>query len=78
MSLGEDPRDRLAYDLTETEFDAVERDGFRAEWTEDDRYVLVTAVEHDEEVVYEAEDLVRAASNKEVENARTNKPEANG
>jgi hypothetical protein len=75
MSIGDDERDRLAHDLTETDFDAVERDGFRATWTEDDARVEVRDMDTDETVVYDAEDLVRATSDTEVRNARTAGPD---
>lgn len=70
MSLGKDPFDVLAHDLTETDFDAVERGTLRAEWSEDGTYVEVTDEETDERVLYTAEDLVRAASDREVQDAR--------
>lgn len=69
---GEGDRDRLAYDLARTDFDAVERDGYRAEWTREDTAVSVADADTGETVVYDAEDLVRAASDREVRNARTN------
>lgn len=69
---GEGDRDRLAYDLARTDFDAVERDGYRAEWTREDTAVAVADIDAGETVVYDAEDLVRAASDREVRNARTN------
>lgn len=71
---GESDRDRLAYDLAQTDFDAVERDGYRAEWTREDTAVSVTDPETGETAVYDAEDLVRAASDREVRNARTDDP----
>lgn len=68
---GEDDRDRLAYDLARTDFDAVEREGYRPEWTREDTAVSVADLGTGEAVVYDAEDLVRAASDREVRNART-------
>ncbi len=70
MSLGTTDTDRLAYDLAQSDFDAAERDGYRAEWTPDNTSVVVRSQEGSEEVVYDAEDLVRAASDREVQNAR--------
>lgn len=70
MSFGDDPADRLAYDLSESSFDAVERDGLRAEWVDEGRHIAVTDPETDEPVLYDAEDLVRATSDTEVRNAR--------
>jgi hypothetical protein len=70
MSLGTTDRDRLAYDLAQSDFDAAERDGYRAEWTADNASVVVRSQEGGEELVYDAEDLVRAASDREVQNAR--------
>ncbi|MFB6171204.1 MAG: hypothetical protein ABEJ23_01635 [Haloarculaceae archaeon] len=70
MSYGQDGADRLAYALTETEFDAVEQDGLRAEWTGDGTRVVVRPVDDGEEVRYSADDLVRATSDPEVNNAR--------
>lgn len=71
---GQGDRDRLAHELTESDFDAVERDGFRAEWTREDTAVAVEDLETGETVVYDAEGLVRAASDREVRNARTEEP----
>ena len=72
MSLGRDDFDALAHALVNAQFDfdAVERGSLRAEWTQDNRSVAVVDVETDEEVVYSADDLVLATSNKEVRNAR--------
>lgn len=70
MSLGQDEFDVLAHDLTETDFDAVERGPLRAEWNEEGTTVEVTDEESGERVVYTAEDLVRAASDREVNDAR--------
>jgi hypothetical protein len=70
MSLGTTDRDRLAYDLAQSDFDAVERDGYRAEWTADNTAVVVRDQATGDELVYDGEDLVRAASDQEVQNAR--------
>ncbi|SDM90982.1 hypothetical protein SAMN04487949_2815 [Halogranum gelatinilyticum] len=70
MSFGDDAPDRLAYDLAQSDFDAVERDGYRAEWGDDDSTVDVLALGGDERIVYDAEDLLRAESDTEVRNAR--------
>lgn len=70
MVLGANERDELAYALTESDFDAVERDGFRAKWTVDDTAVTVENLDTGEITTYDAEDLVRAASDQEVHNAR--------
>lgn len=70
MSFGDDPADRLAYDLSESSFDAVERDGLRAEWVEEGRTIVVTDPNAEEPIRYDAEDLVRATSDTEVRNAR--------
>ena len=70
MSLGEDAFDQLAYALSESDFDAVERNGLRAEWTDDAERVRVSDPEAGETVLYDAEDLVRAASDRELRNAR--------
>ncbi len=70
MSLGDDTPDKLAYDLAQTNFDAVERDGYRAEWSDDDSAVEVFEVGTDVRVAYDAEDLLRAESDTEVKNAR--------
>ena len=71
MSLGTTDSDRLAHELVQSDFDVVERDGLRAEWIEEDSRVEVTELETGESVTYDADDLVRAASDQEVENART-------
>jgi len=71
MSLGTNDSDRLAHELVQSEFDAIERDGLRAEWIEEDSRVEVTELETGESITYDADDLVRAASDREVENART-------
>lgn len=70
MSHGEGEKDSLAYDLVQTEFDAVERDGYRAAWTEDGTAVEVRDLDSEEVVTYDAEGLVRAASSREVRHAR--------
>ena len=69
--MGDDERDQLAHDLTETDFDAVERDGYRAEWHDEDSEVAVRDLATDEVVTYNAEDLFRATSEQELRNART-------
>jgi hypothetical protein len=63
--------DRLAGDLAETDFDAVERDGYRAAWTDDDATVVVRDLVTDETVTFDGEDLVRATSDRELRDART-------
>jgi hypothetical protein len=70
MVPGDDPFDRLAYELAETDFDAVERDDLRAEWTDDGGAVTVSDLGDESEVVYNAEDLVRATSSRELSDAR--------
>lgn len=70
MSGSDDPFDRLADDLARTEFDAVERDGLRAAWSDDGLSVVVSALDGEESVTYGAEELVRAASAREVRHAR--------
>ena len=74
MALGDDDFDRLAHDLSETDFDAVERDGLRAEWTADGTEVTVSALDGDDVVVYNAEDIVRATSDRELSDAREPNP----
>lgn len=74
MAFGDDPADRLADDLSESSFDAVERDGLRAEWVDEGRRIAVTDPATEEPILYDAEDLVRATSDTEVRNAR--EPEA--
>lgn len=71
MSLGMTDSDRLAHDLVKSDFDAVERDGYRAEWIDEDTRIEVSELETGDAVTYDADDLVRAASDREVENART-------
>jgi YD repeat-containing protein len=76
MSYGDDDADRLAYDLAHAEFDAVERDGLRAAWSDDGTLVTVSDLGGDDVTVeYNAEDLVRAESDPEVRNARNPGPE---
>lgn len=70
MPLGNDAFDRLAHALSETEFDAIERDGLRAEWTADGTEVTVRDLEEGTEVVYNADDLVIATSDRELNDAR--------
>ena len=67
---GRDDADRLAYALTATDFEAVEREGMRAEWSADATRVVVRDLDTGEETVYNADDLVRASSDPEVNNAR--------
>ncbi|WP_267640540.1 hypothetical protein [Haloarchaeobius amylolyticus] len=74
MPLGETDADVLAYELSQTDFDAVERDGYRAAWNDEGTEVHVTELATGEVAEYNAEDLVRATSDQEVENAR-NTPE---
>lgn len=69
--MGDDERDLLAHDLTETDFDAVERDGYRAEWHDGDTAVVVHELGDGAAVTYNAEDLFRATSEQELRNART-------
>ena len=70
MPIGADDADRLAAALADTDFDAVERDGYRAAWTEDGEQVRVEDLASGEEIRFDAEDLVRAESDTEVRNAR--------
>ncbi len=72
MSIGGDEFDALAHALVEAEFDfdAVERGSLRAAWTEDNTAVVVADTQTGDEVVYSADDLVLATSEKEVRNAR--------
>jgi hypothetical protein len=70
MTIGKDEADRIAAALVATDFDAVERDGFRAAWLPEGDKVRVTDLDSDEEVLFDAEDLVRAESDTEVRNAR--------
>ncbi|WP_227133776.1 hypothetical protein [Halorubellus salinus] len=74
MTLGETEADELAYELAQTEFDAVERDGLRAAWSADGTVVTVSELDNGDEMAYDAEDLVRATSDREVSHAR-NEPE---
>lgn len=71
MSLGMTAFDQAAHELVQSDFDAIERDGYRAEWIEDGTRVEVENLETGESVTYDADDLVRAASDRDVENART-------
>lgn len=76
MALGDNEFDRLAHELAETDFDAVERGGLRAEWTPDDTAVVVHELDGDTSVAYNAEDIVRATSDRELRDAREpNQPE---
>lgn len=75
MIPGADEADRLAARLAETDFDAVERNGYRAEWTADGERVRVSDLATDEEVFFGAEDLVRAESDREIRNARKPGPD---
>lgn len=70
MALGNDEFDRLAHQLSETDFDAVEREGLRAEWVAEGTTVVVNELEGEGEVRYNAEDLVRATSDQELRDAR--------
>lgn len=70
MPLGNDEFDRLAHALTETEFDAIEQDGLRAEWTADGTEVTVRDLKGGAEVVYNADELVIATSDRELNDAR--------
>lgn len=72
MATDEDAFDELARALVETvyDFDAVEQGSLRATWTDDNREVTVVDRETGEEVVYTAEDLVIATSDRERRNAR--------
>jgi len=71
MGLGKDAYDELAHALVQTDFDAVERGGLRAEWTADGTTVEVFEPDGDGEPVrYTGEDLVRATSDREVDHAR--------
>lgn len=72
MSNGGDEFDALAQALVgiDHDLDAVERGSLRAEWTEDNRAVIVVDRETGDEVVYSADDLVLATSDQELRNAR--------
>ncbi|WP_323675720.1 hypothetical protein [Halorubellus sp. PRR65] len=74
MPLGQTDADVLAYELAQTDFDAIERDGLRAAWSADGTTVAVSELDGDDETEYSAEDLVRATSDREVSHAR-NEPE---
>lgn len=69
MALGEDA-DQLAVELSDTNFDAIERDGLRAEWVGEGHQIRVTSLSEEEAILYDSEDLVRAASETEARNAR--------
>jgi hypothetical protein len=60
MTIGADDADRLAAALADTDFAAVERDGYRAAWTADGEQVCVSRLDSGEELYFDAEDLVRA------------------
>ena len=70
MTMGTDETDVLAYELVQTDFDAVERGGLRAAWTDDNTRVIVEDLDTGASQEYDGEDLVRAESDQEVENAR--------
>ncbi|MFB6354254.1 MAG: hypothetical protein ABEJ92_09230 [Halobacteriales archaeon] len=72
MSTEADDLDALAHALVDAEydFDAVERGSLRAEWSADDTGVVVVDTETGEEIVYSADDLVLATSDREIRNAR--------
>lgn len=70
MSLGEDEYDKLAHDLSQSDFDAVERNGYRAEWTQAGEAIVVRELGTDEHREYDGEDLIRSTSDREVSNAR--------
>jgi hypothetical protein len=70
MTLGTDEQDELAYDLVRTDFDAVERNGYRAAWTPDNTTVVVADRQTGDKRRYDGEDLLRAASDTDVRNAR--------
>jgi|GEM_PF-5294066 len=72
MSVGEDAFDQLAHALVavEYDFDAVEHEGLRAEWSDDGTTVIVVDTGTDERHTYVAEDLMIATSDREVKKAR--------
>ena len=70
MPLGDELTDKLAYELVQTDFDAVERGDYRAAWTADDTAVRVRDVDTGDTWTYDAEDLIRATSDREVRHAR--------
>lgn len=70
MALGDDAYDQLAHALSETDFDAIEHEGLRAEWIDDGAAVRVTDLTGETDVIYNAEDLVRATSDRELKDAR--------
>lgn len=71
MPLGMTEFDRAAFALVQSDFDAIEHDGVRAEWTDEGTHVTVTDLETGDTETYVADDLIRAASDRDVENART-------
>lgn len=70
MSTDEAAFDELAGNLADTDFDAVERGSLRAEWTDDGQRVAVSAMDGDDTITYNGEDLVRATSGPELRDAR--------
>lgn len=70
MTIGADQADRLAAALADTDFDAVERDDYRAAWTVEGDQVVVEELATGDSILFDAEDLVRAESDAEVRNAR--------
>lgn len=72
MCLGENDFDALAYALVNSEFDfdAVEQNTLRAEWTDDNVSIVVADTETGKEITYVADDLVLATSEQELRNAR--------
>lgn len=74
MTLGKNEADEIAYELAQTDFDAVERDRLRAAWSTDGTTVTVSDLDDGDEMAYDAEDLVRATSDREVSHAR-NEPD---
>lgn len=76
MSLGMTEFDRVAFDLVQSDFDAIERDGFRAEWDDEGTHIEVVDLETGDTEKYVGDDLIRAASDRDVENARTGAEDA--
>jgi hypothetical protein len=70
MSLGKDEFDQLAYALARSDEDVLEQEGFRAEWTESSAVIRVTNRSTGTSIDYDAEDVVRATSEIELQNAR--------
>lgn len=70
MTIGADEADRLAAALAATDFDAVERDDYRAAWTEAGDQVVVEELATGDSIRFNAEDLIRAESDAELRNAR--------